>query len=347
MRTQIVVKKRTIVPLFFVLAVLVGCAAAESSDQETLGSDNPFRIELPSLNEVELNEDEKLRVLTTTAIIGDVLSQVGGEQIDLTILMASGQDPHSFEPSAGDLAAASNAQVIFVNGWALEERLIQALANTVKETPIVSISAGITPLLRGGSDENGGDSAEGTNQAVDPHVWIDPHLVKQWARNSYTILSTLDPANAPAYEDNLASYSEQLEELVSYFDEQVGGIPSEARKLVTNHDSLAYFASAYDFKVIGTIIPAGSTLAEPSASALARLISDMEEFGVCAIFSESTVSDDLAQTAAKELDNCNEVQVITLYTGALGPEESGAGNYIDMMRANISAIVKGICPSKC
>ena len=67
----------------------------------------------------------------------------------------------------------------------------------------------------------------------------------------------------------------------------------------------------------------------------------MEEAGVCAIFSESTIDDNLAQTVVKELDICDEVKVITLYTGALGPRNSGASTYIDMMRANIDAVVVG------
>lgn len=329
------VKGNRISLLIFLLSLQVGCTAAASSGQEPPGRTDTVLLVLPTVHEIDLNEDGRLKVLATTGIIGDVLSQVGGRYIYLTVLMEPGQDPHSFEPSAGDLAAASEAQMIFVNGWDLEEGLIDDLANTAKDTAIVPISAGVAPIFRGDSDETG-------RQPADPHVWMDPHLVKQWATNSSIIFSSLDPANAPAYADNLDSYLNQLDELIIYIEEQVAAVPPEVRQLVTNHDSLAYFTSAFGFKIIGTIIPEVSTLAEPSASALATLISDMEEVGLCAIFSESTVSSDLAQTAAQELDSCDEVQVINLYTGALGPEGSGAESYIGMMRANIDSIVKGI-----
>jgi ABC-type Zn uptake system ZnuABC Zn-binding protein ZnuA len=322
------------------LSLLVGCTAAPTSGQEEFDQEESGLLELPSLPEVKIEEGDKLKVLATTSVIGDIVSQVGGVSIDLTILMAPGQDPHSYVPSAGDLAAASQAQVVFINGWGLEEGLVEDLANTVDNAPIVPISAGITPLFSGDHDSNDRNLAQPVGRLADPHIWLDPHLVKQWAINSSHALSNLDPANVNTYKANLETYSQQLEDLIDYFDEQVATIPVDQRQLVTNHNFLAYFASAYDFNIIGTVIPEASTLADPSASEIVNLIREMEDYGVCAIFSESTVSDDLAQTAVNELDACDEVRVIKLYTGALGPEGSGAENYLDMMRANITAIVK-------
>jgi ABC-type Zn uptake system ZnuABC Zn-binding protein ZnuA len=328
------------------LSLLVGCTAAPTSGQEELDQEESGLLEIPPFPEAEIKEGDNLKVLATTSIIGDILSQVGSGSIDLTILMAPGQDPHSYEPSAGDLAAASQAQVVFINGWDLEEGLVEDLANTVDNAPIVPISAGLTPLFSGDHDSNDRSLTQPAGRLADPHIWLDPHLVKQWAINSSHVLSTLDPANANTYQANLETYSQQLEDLIAYFDEQIATVPVEQRQLVTNHNSLAYFASAYDFNIIGTVIPEASTLADPSASELVNLIREMEDNGVCAIFSESTVSDDLAQTVLNELDTCDEVRVIKLYTGALGPEGSGAENYHDMMRANITAIVKGVSRSK-
>ena len=111
---------------------------------------------------------------------------------------------------------------------------------------------------------------------------------------------------------------------------------------MTNHDAFGYFAQEYGFTVLGTVIPSISTLAEPSASDLAELITEMGEHGVCTIFTETTVSDALAQTVAAELDGCDNVQVLKLYTGALGPAGSGADSYIGLFRANIDAIVAGL-----
>ena len=127
-----------------------------------------------------------------------------------------------------------------------------------------------------------------------------------------------------------------------YASEQLATIPAERRILVTNHDAFGFFARDFGFEVLGTVIPSRSTLAEPSASDLANLIGAMREFGVCTLFTETTVSDKLAQTVSAELTDCENVQVVKLFTGAIGPAGSGADSYIGMFRANVDAIVAGL-----
>jgi ABC-type Zn uptake system ZnuABC Zn-binding protein ZnuA len=157
-----------------------------------------------------------------------------------------------------------------------------------------------------------------------------------------TVFSELDPANAAIYDSNAAAYLAELTDLESYAETQLAQISAENRFLVTNHDSLSYFAHTYNFTVLGTVIPGSSTLAEPSASDLTALIATMAEHNLCTIFTEVTVSDSLAKTAAGELTNCDEVQVLPLYTGAIGPSGSGADSYIGMFRANVDAVVAGL-----
>ena len=310
-----------------------------------------------------------LRVVATTSIIGDVVAQVGGDAIDLTVLMEPGQDPHSYEPAAQDLTAVANAHVVFVNGWNLEEGLVDDLENIGEGALVVPISANIAPLTFGEGehhdehegeeegehhdehegeeegehhDEHEGDEHAHDHSGADPHVWFSIHNVEQWAENVEHILSDLDPTNAEVFEANAATYVAELEDLEDYAAEQLSQIPEDKRFLVTNHDAFGYFAHEYDMSVLGTIIPSMSTLAEPSASDLADLITEMEEYGICTIFTETTVSDTLAQTAAAELSGCDEVQVLQLYTGAVGPQGSGADSYVGMFRANVDALVSGL-----
>ena len=187
-----------------------------------------------------------------------------------------------------------------------------------------------------------GDGDDPEHRVVDPHVWLDPHLVRQWVENVATVFSQLDPVNVSVYEENAQAYLGQLEALIAYFDEQVDSIPADRRKLVTNHDSFGYFAEAYDFEILGTVIPAASTLAEPSAKELAGLVDIMEEAQLCTLFAESTSNAQLAQALSAEVSNCEQVQVVPLFTGALGPAASDANTYIDMMRDNIDAISNGL-----
>jgi ABC-type Zn uptake system ZnuABC Zn-binding protein ZnuA len=325
------------------VALVSGFAAGCSSTEEAGGKatevtqDGLTTLSLPEVGPADL-EGDRLQVLATTSIIGDVVSQVGGEAIELTVLMKPGQDPHSFEPTVGDLTAAAEADVIFVNGWDLEEGLVADLENVARDVPLVPIAAGIAPLAFGGHEEEAGQAQHG----ADPHTWLDPHLVRQWVENAEQMLADLDPAHAGEYAGNASAYQAELEALIAYYDQKVAQIPADRRKLVTNHDSLGYFAQAYDFEVVGTVVPAASTLAEPSASDLAELLKAMEREGVCTLFAETTANEQLAETVATELGNCESVQVVTLYTGALGPAGSEADNYLDMMRANIDAIVSGL-----
>ena len=295
-------------------------------------------LELPELEAVDLSGGP-LKVVATTSIIGDVVAQVGGETIELTTLMAAGQDPHSYEPGAQDLTAVAQAHVIFVNGWDLEEALVHDLEEIGEEIPLVPISANIEPLTVAEGDTH--DEAH-SHSGADPHVWFNIGHVEQWVTNAQHILSDLDPANADLYSKNATTYLNVLDLLEGTIKTQLAQIPSENRFLVTNHDSLSYFAQAYDFTILGTVIPGVSTVAEPSASDVADLIESMKTHNLCTIFTETTVSDNLAQTVAAELNNCDTVQVLQLYTGSIGPADSNANSYIYMFQANVETIVNGL-----
>ena len=134
--------------------------------------------------------------------------------------------------------------------------------------------------------------------------------------------------------------------LAAYAAAEIARIPPERRLLVTNHDSLGYLAADYDFEILGTIIPAFSTLAEPSANDLAALIELMAAHNLCTVFSETTVADALAQTVSQELAACAEVQVLPLYTGSLGPAGSPASSFIELYRFNIDQLVRGLALPK-
>lgn len=284
-------------------------------------------LALPALEAVDL-AGRPLEVVATTSVIGDVVGAVGGDAIRLSTLVGPRQDPHSYQPASGDLAAVADADVIFVNGWSLEEGVLGSLEEVAQYGPLVPISAGITPRMKQGS--------------ADPHVWLDPNNVMQWTRNVQEVLSTLDPDNAAVYEENAATYLARLQELDEFISAQVATIPEAQRLLVTNHDSLGYFADRYGFQIVGTVIPGTSSGAEPSASEMATLADRMTEEGVCTIFIEATANTSLAEAVAGEVDGCSDVQIEEIYTGTLGSEGSVPGTYIGMMRTNIATIVEAL-----
>jgi ABC-type Zn uptake system ZnuABC Zn-binding protein ZnuA len=299
-------------------------------------------LSLPRLPAVQLAAGERLQVVATTSIIGDVAAQVAGDAVQLTTLMAAGQDPHGFSPSAAQLTAVANAHVIFINGWDLEEGLLRDLENISEgRVPLLPVSAGVEPLYFEEDDDDHGDD-DHDHGPIDPHTWFDVTNVMQWVDNLVRVLSDLDPANADLYHRNGDAYLEELRALEAYVRERAATAPADRRKLVTNHDALGYFTRAYDFEVVGTVIPGASTLAEPSARDLATLVETMRQEQICVVFVETIASDRLAQVVAGELTTCDDVRVLSLYTDALGAPGSGADTYVGLMRYTVDTIIDGL-----
>jgi len=307
----------------FVLALIMILLAACGA-----GSVAPPTAAPAPLNPVALAAGEKLRVVATTSIIGDVARQVGGDHIDLAILIAAGQDPHSYEPVAADTGAIEAAHVVFVNGLDLEESLLSILESVQGRVPVVAVSDGVDliPLADAGG--------------FDPHVWQDPSNVMIWADNIARALSALDPASAPIYAANANAYRAKLDALDKDITRRLSVIPADRRKLVTNHDALAYFARRYDLRLIGTVYRGADNVAEPSAGQMADLIKTIQAENANAIFVENTISPALAETIAAEVGR--PIKILALYSDALDTPGAPGDTYIGMMRANAAIIVEGL-----
>jgi ABC-type Zn uptake system ZnuABC Zn-binding protein ZnuA len=174
----------------------------------------------------------------------------------------------------------------------------------------------------------------------DPHVWMNPANVMIWAENIAAAFTAADPDNAEVYAANAAAYIAELEALQVELEAIVAALPHERRVLVTNHDFLAYLAAAYDFELVGTVIPGVSTLAEVDPRTLAELVEIVREEGVSAIFGEVSIATDLAETVAAEVGH--EVRVVSLYSESLSPADGPASTYIDYMRYNVRTIVEAL-----
>ena len=186
--------------------------------------------------------------------------------------------------------------------------------------------------------EEGEEEHEGHGHGVhDPHFWFDPLRVKLVVSDIASRISALDPDRGGTYSTNAASYNARLDELHAWTEEQVDGVPVDRRLLVTSHDSLGYFANLYGFEVVGVVMGT-TTEVEPSAADLADLIHEVEEYGVPAVFGETTVSERLADAVATE----SGAKLVRLYSGSLGAGGSGAESYIEMVRTNVERIVEAL-----
>lgn len=282
----------------------------------------------------------KLKVVATTSIVSDIVSQVGGEQIELATLLPLSTDPHSFEPAPQDIAKMAKADVVFANGAGLEEFLDNLIESAGAEGKIVYVSEGIA-LMQCEEDHEHEHEAEGNsyeNEGGDPHTWIDPNNVMVWVHNIEHKLSELDPENGATYKANAETYEEDLKALDAWIRQQVTQIPEADRKIVTDHTFFCYFTDEYGLEQAGAIVPGYSTAAEPSAQELAALEDAIKDLDVKAVFVGNTVNPELAQRVA---DDTGTVLVF-IYTGSLSEPDSDAGTYLDYMRYNVEAIAEAL-----
>lgn len=274
-------------------------------------------------------------MVAITTIVGDVVRQIAGDKVDLSILLPTGIDPHGYSPAPRDLTYVADARVIFVNGFGLEVFLSSMLESAGSDARIVSVSEGITALKP--VEEHAAEEEQGHEEG-DPHVWTDPNNVKIWVGNISDILVELDPANAAAYRANAEAYLGALDELDQWIRRQVALIPDEKRYLVTDHDNLAYFAQAYGFKLIGAVIPGISTLSETSAQELAAVEDAIRNTGTPVIF----VSDNASATLPERVAMDTGIRVVRIHSGSLTGPEGNAPTYLEYIRYNVGVIVEAL-----
>jgi ABC-type Zn uptake system ZnuABC Zn-binding protein ZnuA len=316
--------------LLFVMTLTVslcGTAAAQSTPATT-DAFPPF-ASLEALPDAPARDDGPLKVVASTGIIGDLVNQIGGSRVKVSTILPANADPHEFEPSPKDVATLQDANVVFIHGLGLDNWAQDLIDNSGADFTVVTVTDGVETVNRLGG--NGDD--------VDPHVWFDPTKVAQMSANIAAGLSAADPDGADAYNARLAAYQQNLAALDQQIADRMALIPADRRNIVTNHDSLGYFADRYGLNIVGTVIPGLSPGAEPSAQEVAALLQTVKDQHVSVIFAENTVSPKLAQQLASE---AGITVVDTLYSDSLGESGSGADTYIGMMQTDTQTIVSAL-----
>lgn len=305
----------------------------------------------------ESTDNKKLQVVATTTIVGDVVSQVGGELIELSVLLPVGADPHGFDATPQDVAKLVESDIVFANGAGLEDFLESMIESAGAEDKVVYVSDGIKLISGGHHDEDEGeehhdehegeehhDEHEGEEHhdhghaGNDPHTWFSPSNVMVWAHNISEALGKVDPGNSQTYIANEENYREELTELDAWIREKVAQIPEMNRNLVTDHSVFAYYGQEYGFTQVGALIPGYSTLAEPTAKELAQVEDAIEQLNVKAVFVGYTFNPALAERVTSDTGT----QLVFVYTGSLSEPEGEASTYLNYMRYNTTAFVNAL-----
>ena len=261
------------------------------------------------------------KVLAVESFLADITKNVSGSRLEIGTLMPLGLDPHSFEPSPGDVAKIAESDILITNGAGLEEWLKDIITGANEKIIIVECSKGLEGLKG------------------DPHFWLDPNLAKVYVQNIRDALIESDPQGKDLYKKNAEEYTARLIELDKWIVEAVKKIPEGKRLLVTNHESFGYYADRYGFKVIGTIIPGSSSASSPSAKEISGLIEKIKATGAKAIFLETGSDPKIANQVARETN----IKIVTeLYTHSITEPDGPAPTYIDMIEFNTNEIVESL-----
>lgn len=279
-----------------------------------------------------------LTVLASTSFLADIAQNVAGDRLRVESLIPVGVDPHAYQPTPSDVTNIAESDLLFLNGLEYEHFIESLLENAGGERVIVEATHGLTPH----EDNDHADEAESgeghEHEAGDPHMWLDPILVITYVENIRDGFIQVDSDNKAIYEQNAEAYINELKELDAWIVEQVNQIPADRRLLVTNHESLTYFAEHYGFEVIDSILPSFSSEASASAQEIASAIDAIKNSGAPAIFLGEIENADLANQIASETG----VKVVdNLYFESLTAGEP-AETYIDMMKHNVIQIVEGL-----
>ena len=239
--------------------------------------------------------DKKLNVVSTVSPITNIVYNIGGDRINLTGIVPEGTNSHTFEPAPSDAQKLALADLVFFNGLKLEEPTLK-LAEANKKAGAEIILLGeqtITP------DQYIYDfSFPKEAGSPNPHLWPDPMYALKYAEIVRDALSRRDPDNADYYRKNYAAFKTRIDALDKAIQETINSIPKANRKLLTYHDSFAYFAPRYGMTIIGAIQPAD--FSEPSAKEVGALILQLKQEKVPAIFGSEVFPSPVLEQIAKE-----------------------------------------------
>ena len=284
-------------------------------------------------------DGREINVVATTPMIGEFVSQVGGDNINLTVLMPPEADPHTYEPAPQDAGKIADADLVFYTGLMYEPApLIELLENSVcGAEALAEVGENVFPIefKEGGHDdhhgekghddhdEEGHDDHDGHNHgAYDPHFWFDPNRVAYAAEFVESKLVELDPTNASDYEAAGSAYVTELKGLVSQVSELISSVPSQNRKLITTHESLGYLEAKFGLEVLSTIIPDLDSSNEISPAQLVSVIDVIEDNNVKVIFIEAEAPSIYSETIVAEtgIKAVEGLWVETLRPGQTYPE---------------------------
>jgi ABC-type Zn uptake system ZnuABC Zn-binding protein ZnuA len=323
--------------LMFLLGLTIsGCTYA----QNKAASPNP-NTDSTATQASDKKVQKKSLVVTTVAPLTNIVSNIAGDRVEVKGIIPEGTDSHTFEPRPSDADLLSKSNLIIVNGLHLEsptEKL--ANASKPKDTKIYELGSNTITKDQWMFDFSFPKEKGDPN----PHLWVNTKYAEVYAKLAEQQLTKLDPSGKDYYATNLKNYEQRLEALDKVTKEVVASIPPKNRKLLTYHDSWAYWSRQYGFQVIGAIQP--SDFKEPSAKDVSKLVDQIRQVGVPAIFGSevypSKVEEQIAREAKVKTANTADDELPGKGSANAMEDTNPQHTYIGMMANNLRIIASGL-----
>lgn len=284
---------------------------------------------------------DRLPVIASFSILGDMVGRVGGDRVAVTTLVGPDGDAHVYEPTPDDVKAVAGAKLLVVNGLGFEgwmDRLAQA---SDYKGPVTVASNGVAPREMAGEGDDHADAGQPDHDhhGLDPHAWQDVANAVIYVKNIAAGLDVADPQGKATYDANASAYIAELEALDAEARSAMAALPAGRRKIITSHDAFGYFGAAYGLELLA---PEGvSTESEASATDVARIIRQIRADAIPAIFVENIKDRRLIDRIAAETKATVGGE---LYTDALSAKDGPAPTYVDMIRHNIGTLTEALAP---
>jgi len=295
------------------------------------------------------NAAEKLKTIASFSILADMVKNVGGDRVDVTELVGSDGDTHEFNPTPADAKKLARADVFFVNGLGFEGWMERLESSSGFKGATVVATTGVKARKIDKDDDAHHEDADDDDHDehadarhhdhgdMDPHAWQDLANGEIYVANIRDGLIAADPDGKAVYERNAEKYIAAVKKEDAAVKAALASLPQSHRRIITSHDAFGYFGDAYGLEIVA---PEGiSTASEPSAKDVAKIIRQIREDQIPAVFLENITNAKMLEQIAKE----SGAKIGgTLYSDALSGKDGPAPTYIDMFKHNVGTLTSAL-----
>lgn len=286
-------------------------------------------------NNAFTEENTKIKIVASINPLRDFAEAIGGDKVEVSILVPEGVEAHDYEPKARDIEQLAGADIFVYNGAGMESWLDQVLQTVANKKDLIKIdsSNGVNLINTEGEEHHHeeGEEEDHNHGEFDPHIWLSLIEAKQQSLNIKEALIGIDEENKDYYEENYNTFIGKLDDLYGEYKEKFDTVSN--RYFITGHEAFGYLCR--DFNLTQKAIAGLRAEGEPTPQALKELIELAEKNDIKVVFTEEQAAPEVSKTIAREVG----AKVESLYS--IEVREEGM-TYLEMMESNLERIYNAL-----